>query len=404
MYDAQDRSSRLPDRRPLVVHISADYPTAHRGLTTMAVKRLVTNTPDADHVVFSLNRTGNPFDEAFHDCGLDEGVRVFAYRYFAPPLGIGLAASMRRVARRIEAVLKAEGLHPDVVHAHKFAFEGIAGLDLARRLGDRTRLFVSVRGEAEDKVLRFKPQYRALLQAILDRASRVYYVSAWFAPVLHAKLSVDPGKERLLANIVGNTGSAIPVQNPQPRFACVLYLHNYKKKRLEDLFAAFAILRRSHPGIGLDLIGGGDEDSIRTIEAMIAQNGITDAVRILGAMDNAEITKTLPTYLGMALPSVNETFGMVYLEALFAGIPILYCKNTGIDGYLEGINAGIGVTQKSVPEIAEGLKQLVDNNAAYRQSIQSHADLLHARFDKEAIIAMYRDDLLTGWTAPVDAA
>ncbi|WP_346915628.1 glycosyltransferase [uncultured Roseibium sp.] len=404
MYDAQRPSSPLPDRRPLAVHLSADYPTAHRGLTTTAVKRLVTSTQDADHVVFSLNRTSNPFDEAFHDCGLDEGVRVFAYRYFSPPLGIGLAASMRRVARRIEAVLKSEGLQPDVVHAHKFAFEGIAGLELVKRCGEETRLFVSVRGEAEDKVLRFKPHYRSLLQAILNRASRVYYVSAWFAPVLHAKLSVDPHKERLLANIVGNTGSAIPAQNPQPRFACVLYLHNYRKKRLEDLFAAFAILRRSHPGIGLDLIGGGDEDSIHTIEAMIAQNGLTDAVRILGAMDNAEITKILPTYLGMALPSVNETFGMAYLEALFAGIPILYCKNTGIDGYLDGIDAGIGVTQKSVPEIAEGLRRLVDDNAAFRSSLQSHANLLHERFDKEAIIAMYRADLLAGWTAPADAA
>ena len=41
---------------------------------------------------------------------------------------------------------------------------------------------VSVRGEVESKVLRFKPTYRPLVRDIVVRAARVYYVSAWFRP------------------------------------------------------------------------------------------------------------------------------------------------------------------------------------------------------------------------------
>ena len=33
------------------------------------------------------------------------------------------------------------------------------------------------------------------------------------------------------------------------------------------------------------------------------------------------------------MPSKNETFGLVYIEALLQGLPILYAKNEGIEGF-----------------------------------------------------------------------
>ena len=77
-----------PAEKPPVLHISADYPDPYRGPTTTAVERLVTGTPDATHMVVSATRTSRPDQTYFRDCGMVEGVRLFAYRYFAPPFGI----------------------------------------------------------------------------------------------------------------------------------------------------------------------------------------------------------------------------------------------------------------------------------------------------------------------------
>lgn len=385
-----------PAARPLVLHISADYPDPVRGATTTAVESLVTAMPDVDQIVVSLNRTGDPRRAVLRDCGMVKGVRLIAYRYYAPPLGLGLAMSMRAVARRIATLLEGEGLKPDVIHAHKFAFEGIAGLWLARRWGDDVRLLVSVRGEADSKVLRFKPHYRPLLQKIADRASRIYHVSAWFRPVFDKALAIDPRKETLLPNAVGNIGRDIESRDPEPRFVCALNLDIRRRKGLSHLLKAFARFHAAHGDIGLDIIGGGSEESVADVRAQIARLGLGDAVRLLGRMDNADVTRALPSYLALVLPSFNETFGMVYVEALFAGIPILHGRGTGIDGYLDGIDAAVAATPGDVGEIAAALERLHAGNARFRAAIHTNAEALFARFDPEAKLARYRADLVAG--------
>ncbi|MFX7731798.1 glycosyltransferase, partial [Acinetobacter baumannii] len=77
--------------------------------------------------------------------------------------------------------------------------------------------------------------------------------------------------------------------------------------------------------------------------------------------------------LALAMPSHNETFGMVFPEALFAGAPILYSRATGIDGYLDGLDVGVAVDPGNVDAIARGLVRLVEDNAHYRQNIRDAA-------------------------------
>lgn len=384
---------KLDHVRPRILHISADYPNPFRGRTTTAIERLVVNTGMGEHVVMSLNRTALPWKTYFRDCGEVNGVRLYAYRYLGLPLGIGLATAMRSVARKIATTLENEGWRPDLVHAHKFAFEGIAGLWLAEHFGPNTRFFVSVRGESERNVLIFKPSYRSLMRRIAKRVDLIYHVSAWFRPQYHRYLAEQPRKERLLPNIVGNTMAIIPSAPAEQRFVTVLHLDLRKRKGLLDLLKGFADFHKSNPDIGLDIIGPGDARHMAAVSGQITRLGLSQSVRLLGAMDGETLFARLPHYIALALPSHQETFGMVYLEALFAGIPILYTKNTGLDGYLDGIRAGIGVRAGNVTDISAGLAELLTHNASFRQAIGQSGEMLHARFDPGAIIGGYRKDI-----------
>ena len=58
--------------------------------------------------------------------------------------------------------------------------------------------------------------------------------------------------------------------------------------------------------------------------------------------------------------SHHETFGLVYIEALSQGLPILYTKNQGIDCTFTE-NIGVGVNPKSENEIYSGLIHIIDN-------------------------------------------
>lgn len=379
---------------PLVLHLSADYPDDHRGhRKTTAIERLVTGAGYGEHVVFSLDRTSLPWRTHFFDCGIVNGARLYAYRYFGLPAGLGLARSMRTVAGRVARVMAQNHRRPDLIHAHKFSFEGIAGLKLTEDYGPKTRFFVSVRGESERKVLLYKPTYRSLMRRIAERADQIYHVSAWFCKIFHKYVPEQPVKERLLPNIVGNTSRDLPQSEPDNRFVSVFDLNYSKRKGLTDLLKGYSLFRQSHPDTGLDLIGPGSEASIAAAKKEIADLGLEDHVRLLGPMKADALFAALPHYLGMALISYNETFGMVYLEALFAGLPIVYGKNTGIDGYLDDVKAGVGVTPGDTDGIASALAELAENNSSYREAIKSSARVLHDRFNPDSILEGYRSDM-----------
>ena len=52
-----------------------------------------------------------------------------------------------------------------------------------------------------------------------------------------------------------------------------------------------------------------------------------------------------------AMPSFNETFGLVYIEALSQNLPILYTKSEGIYKYFEEGHFGIGVEPSNIASI-----------------------------------------------------
>jgi glycosyltransferase involved in cell wall biosynthesis len=58
------------------------------------------------------------------------------------------------------------------------------------------------------------------------------------------------------------------------------------------------------------------------------------------------------------MPSVKETFGLVYIEALSQGLPIIYCKGEGVDGFFEENEVGVSVKPDSVIEIVDSVQYI----------------------------------------------
>jgi glycosyltransferase involved in cell wall biosynthesis len=110
-----------------------------------------------------------------------------------------------------------------------------------------------------------------------------------------------------------------------------------------------------------------------------------------GPLANAKVLERISESIALVLPSHHETFGMVYLEALFAGVPILYSKGTGIDGFLDGLDVGIGVDPDNSSEISRALIELANNGARYRAAIIASTDELSKRFGRSQVLARYTE-------------
>ena len=380
----------MSNERPLILHLAVEYNDPHKPKTTNAVERLVEGLPEYDHVVVSMTRTPDPRATYLRDCGMIGPARVFAHAYLGLPLGVGLRASMVHAARQVHDLLRRENIAPDLVHAHKFTFEGIEAHALARQLG--VPFFVSSRGEVETKIFRKKPTYRPLLRRIAAEASRIYHVSAWFQDEFHKHIEPS-GKERLLPNFVKNVRPSITPREPGDRFVTILNLDTWKRKRLGILLKGLAEALQARPSLQLDIIGGGSDASTGIAKRLAAEAEVTHAVEFVGSLPNDELIERLPGYRALLLPSANETFGMVYVEALFAGVPILYTRATGIDGYLEGLDVGVGVPVDDPSAVAAAILRLDDEAAGFRARLGEAGPELFERFDRERLLAMYRRDV-----------
>lgn len=116
----------------------------------------------------------------------------------------------------------------------------------------------------------------------------------------------------------------------------------------------------------LTLVGGGRADTDE-MERMIAD--YPEVFHFLGPIYEPSIMcEVLAQARMFAMPSLHETFGLVYIEALTQNLPVLYTKGQGVDGLLPP-SAGIAVNPYSIDDIANGLVTLLTNDRMGNQDV-----------------------------------
>lgn len=71
-----------------------------------------------------------------------------------------------------------------------------------------------------------------------------------------------------------------------------------------------------------------------------------------------------------AMPSFTETFGLVYIEALSQGLPIVYTQNEGIDGVFKDHSIGIATNPTNPNDIAKDIISIINNFNAYANEVK----------------------------------
>ena len=376
--------------RPTILHVTADYPDLNKPINTLAVKNFIDANEEVVHRIISLNRTAVPWRFRVTDGGGQGDPRMVSIRYAGFPLGVQLATSMYVVARLSHAIIKRQGWRFDVIHAHKFTFEGLAAYWLSLWTGKP--LICSLRGEVEEKILRFKPHYAPLYRHVAEHCRRLYYVSAWFRPEMKRRFGVGPEKERFLPNFVHVPHIVPRAEFRRNAFVSVMSFDD-KRKGLDMLLPAFKQVVARVPDATLDLIGRGAPERLQHIQSLIDGDGLTGSIRLIGPVEHYELLGRLGSYAGLLLPSRNETFGMAYIEALLSGVAILYSSGTGVDGYLDGIQGAFGADPYSPDSIRDAILALITKQQTAREWLLNNRSDVLARFDSTRHIAAYNGDL-----------
>ena len=139
----------------------------------------------------------------------------------------------------------------------------------------------------------------------------------------------------------------------------------FPRKGLEYLVEATGNLKKIFPHIFLVIVGTGDGEYERQLSAQVENLGLTEQILFAGFQDHPEFF--ISQFDVFVLPSVLEGLGIVLLEAMALGKPIVASKVGGIPEIVQHEKTGLLVKPADVEDLFNGILTLCQDPDTCRQ-------------------------------------
>ena len=293
---------------------------------------------------------------------------------------------VRRRSDALVTALETSSQRFDVYHAHDgMSADALRRLAANGSIGSYVRTVHHLTGYDD-------PHVEAIDRDSIENARRLFVVSGMW----RADLSTRYGRT---ASIVGNgidrsrffPANVAPVRDPaRPHFLTIGGIE--QRKNTIALIEAFALVKRRVPGARLTIAGGAsvlDHGAYRhAFDLRVAELDLvvgTD-VEIAQTVSDAEILTLLRAADAFVFPSVVEGFGLVVLEALACGLPVVVSEIAPFVEYL-GADDAIFVSPRAPDSIARGMLAALDAATALR--LRARGPNVAARHSWEAVADAY---------------
>ncbi|MGB8475150.1 MAG: glycosyltransferase family 4 protein [Candidatus Acidiferrum sp.] len=172
--------------------------------------------------------------------------------------------------------------------------------------------------------------------------------------------ALDPEFEAIPANA---PQSHLPHGYPEGRVILTVgrWSANERYKGMNTLITALPRLLTRWPELQLLIVGDGDDRA--WLEDLAEQNGVNRHVHFLSGVNNEELLACYQACEMFALPSRGEGFGLVYLEAMACGKPVIGGAHGGAPEVIEDGVTGYLVAHGDAPQLATSIETLLSDPA-----------------------------------------
>lgn len=241
------------------------------------------------------------------------------------------------------------------------------------------------------------PDVTWLRRRALKRARAVWVVSRWTQDRMIA-LGVDPGRISIIGNTVDESRFRPEASLDAARTSLGLPAHSRliltvarldpdeRYKGCDAVLRALPGLRERLGPVDYVIVGqGGDQ---QRLERLAGELGIASSVHFAGFVADDALAAYYAHADAFAMPSQGEGFGIVFLEAMVSGTPVLGGCLDGTPDALDDGRLGVLVDPRDDAEVARGLEELLTRSGpeAWFQPERLRADCL-ARHGRVAFAA-----------------
>lgn len=376
-----------------ILHIHQDFPDGSSYPATKAVLNLIEAVEANSNLtsyVLSLHRTSNPFRISVKP--FERGLCVV---YFSLPLPY-LHRFLLYFWAWLIRVFYLKNMSFNIIHAHKLTSEGLFAKYLASAWG--VRYLITVRGGTDFRFYSRMHDCKAIFNQILLDAQKVIFLTPAAKQHMEKLTALDLSHSIVIPNLCRFKLNVNPDKTTTEviQYATVVSFHQYKRKGVLNLISALGLLKDQYPSlhIRLTIIGGGDDSVLNVIQSHASSLQLSDRISYSGVLHHDQVQQLIAASDAMLLPALDETFGMAYLESIANHTPILYMKETGIDGFFSDDQVGVAVKTQDPQEIASAILVLIEKADHFHFHIEK---LIRSgffnRFKSEHIVNCYTNAL-----------
>lgn len=287
-----------------------------------------------------------------------EGIAIYRKKCFCP-LKHGMEGYREAFARGIEQLWEKhmKNQSVDIIHAHCCVWAGYAAMKLSEKMQtpyvvtEHATLFQLHKDEISG-------ENNAVITKVFQNAAKVICVSRAFGRLLEEYTD----NIEVIGNVVDcEQFKVIENRNEGCRFLTVCYMEEEAqlyKKGMDILIKAWAKIVPKYPDARL-IIGGGGKSLEKVVE-WTKEYQVTESVEFLGALKREQVVEQMQMCDCFVLPSRYETFGVVYIEAMACGKPVIAVANGGPDDFVHDFN-GILIQPEQEEELVQALEKMIRN-------------------------------------------
>jgi glycosyltransferase involved in cell wall biosynthesis len=166
-------------------------------------------------------------------------------------------------------------------------------------------------------------------------------------------------------------------------------------KGLADLIDALRLLKISGMRFRALIVGTGDQEA--DLERRVAEAGLGDDVTFVGGVSSdglPEYYNTADVFVGPSIVGPRgwqEAVGLVFVEALSTGLPVISTRTGGIPDVVQDGVTGFLVDQRSPEQIADRLRRLHEDRAVLARMGERARDTVEQRFSWTTVTRRYLD-------------
>ncbi|OQP04630.1 hypothetical protein B1690_15255 [Geobacillus sp. 46C-IIa] len=317
---------------------------------------------------------------------IEDGLDTYRIKEFnfLPKIPVGSGIVYYFKLKKIFTKLVKEGNKPDIIHAHSVLWGGWASSKISKQWN--VPLIITEHSTAFLRGLIKKYQI-PLIKEAFDQAKKIIVVGPGLQKEL--KKYTEGQKIELIPNIVDTSRfkqNAFIEKPNKFRFFSLAFL-TYKKG-FDILLKAFAKAFKGNEEV--ELVIGGDGEERVNLENLAIDLGIEKQVIFLGELSREQAVTEMQRCDAFVLASRFETFGVVFIEALACGKPIVATKCGGPEIIVNEKN-GLLVEVEDIEALS---KALINMKLTYNQyKAEEIAFDCYERFGKskvtEKIIEQY---------------